>query len=185
MVLSADSGFNSSSRQHSPIGRMHVTERIGQLTTLTSLTLIGFDYLELSSSISCLQNLRCLKLHHSHLPAVDSFHGVKPVLQRFHWLQPLFPYGGRAYQPGLRAILIASRTLTTLCIHPAKTNADDVAKVTCCFQALCKCGASGMQFVSLANSSRLLPHKTDADDRGSVQCLSMPATLHGCSTNPT
>lgn len=51
-------------------GRVQVTDSIGQLTRLTSLTLVECPLEELRSSISCLQNLRHLDLDTSYLQEV-------------------------------------------------------------------------------------------------------------------
>ena len=51
---------------------MQVTENIGQLTSLTSLSLLQCPYLELSGSISRLQNLRDLDLQENHFAEVNA-----------------------------------------------------------------------------------------------------------------
>ncbi len=52
--------------------RMQVTDNIGQLTSLTSLSIVDCPLEELSSCISRLQNLHDLDLDCSFFPEVDS-----------------------------------------------------------------------------------------------------------------
>ena len=56
--------------------RMQVTDIIGQLTGLTSLVLLDCPITELSSRISCLQNLRHLNLETTHFPEVIFCHMI-------------------------------------------------------------------------------------------------------------
>ena len=51
---------------------MQVTDNIGQLTSLTSLSIVDCPLEELSSCISRLQNLHDLDLDCSFFPEVDS-----------------------------------------------------------------------------------------------------------------